>query len=179
MAERSTLTVQAVLDRFDESGTTLTQLAEKLRALTLAEEATGEAASSIASAAANLDSFVAALQKLTEQATAAQAEVRKAVESASQFLGATDLAALRRSIQDLTKTAATQLEHSTTASESTQAILEWQQKLEESVEARFDVLERKLAGLEQCQAEAASLRQKLDKVRAGLSDRKLQQLGIG
>lgn len=179
MAESSTLTVQAVLDRFEESGTTLAQLAEKLRALTLAEEGTGEAASSLADAAASLDSFVAGLQNLTEQATAAQVEVRTAVESASQFLGATDLAALRQSIEQLSKTAASQLELSTTAAESIQAILEWQQKLEESVATRFDGLERKLATLEEAREESELLRQQLNKVRDGLSTRKLQQLGLG
>ena len=165
MADQQSLTVQAVLDRFNESEATLTQLTEKLRNLALAEETANDAAATIRSVATAIDRVAGELRDLVEQAAAAQSDIRAAVEAARQFLAATDLAELNRTVQELADSSAKHAE----------AVLDHQQTTRDTITARLDNVEQQL---EQSRANEAELRDQLDRVRSNLPPRKLRQFGL-
>jgi chromosome segregation ATPase len=150
--------LQSVLERFDSSERTLEQLNEKLRSLTLAEETTTQASGSLTAAAGAIQEASERLAELAEQATAAQAELRQAVETAAEFLKATDLSELNQTLSDISAQVG--------------------QHLPRALDARYEDIEKRLEALEELKAERNQLQSELDAVRNGLSPRRLRKLGL-
>jgi hypothetical protein len=171
MTDQTSLTVQAVVDRFNSSERTLQELGEKLRALTLAEETAADGAKTIREAASALTQVAGDLRSLASRAAVAQTEVRRAVEAAKGFLEGTDVSALHRTLDGLT-------ESTGAITDAVGVVRERQQASDDANGKRFEALEQRLVALEESRHETAKLQQQLDKVRAGLSARKLRQLGL-
>ena len=169
MSDDAAPQLRGLLERFDSSRETLDQLTERLRSLALAEETSSQAADSIASAAEQLEASAKQLEALTDAATAAQTELKGAVEAAGDFLERTELSDLSDALESVNEaTSKTLPEAIRTANEQTV----------ERINERLSALERRLADLEQTRQSEADLRAQLDQVRTRLSARKLAQLGL-
>ena len=169
MSDDAAPELRGLLERFDSSRETLDQLTERLRSLALAEETSSQAADSIASAAEQLEASAKQLEALTDAATAAQTELKGAVEAAGDFLERADLSEVTDTLETVNEaTSKTLPETIHTASEHTV----------ERINERLGALEQRLADLEQLRQSEAELRAQLDRVRTKLSARKLAQLGL-
>lgn len=169
MSDDAAPQLRGLLERFDSSRETLDQLTERLRSLALAEETSSQAADSIASAAEQLEASAKQLEALTDAATAAQTELKGAVEAAGDFLERTELSDLSDALESVNEaTSKTLPETIHAASEQTV----------ERIDQRLSALEQRLADLEQTRQSEADLRAQLDHVRTNLSARKLDRLGL-
>lgn len=169
MAESASLNVKSVLDRFESSEQTLQRLSEKLRSLTLAEEASSQSAASISSAAGAINGAADQLQTVAQAAESAQNELKAAVQAAADFLGATDLSELNKSIQAVSQAVRHDL-----PSELRDRVGD----SETTITDRLSAIEDRLAELEKGRKAEAELREQLDLVRSGLSPRMIRKLGL-
>jgi len=95
------LTVEAVLRRYTDAETALTQAAEQLQSLSLARETANDAAASLQQAAASLAALAERAAESTSVTQAAHTTTAAALETASTFLGSTDLSQVNEHVSRL------------------------------------------------------------------------------
>lgn len=205
MADKDTIDLKAVLDRFNSSQATLNALGEKLRSLTLAEETASQAASSLTSASESTARAASALTELVSAASAAQTTLQEAVQAASDFVGATDLAELTGSIRDLDDNLSKKVQasqkavldrHVATQKESSKRLDKLEEELigsiayiQQSLETRDGQLDAIQSSLDELRsaitqqlsekdAELNAAKNVLARVRTELSSRQLSKLGL-
>lgn len=92
------LDVGAVIDRFDASERTLSELRDRLRAIVLAEEGATTATEQLGQTSEALRSFASDLHRMTNELVEARTATIAALDAAREFLGSTDLGALRAEV---------------------------------------------------------------------------------